>query len=60
MLIAFFILFIALCPGVLFTAPSLGKGLGGNAVIATIHGLVFIATVNFLNVVVEAFQTSMF
>jgi len=55
MWIAFLVLFIALCPGVLFTAPALG-GLRGKVAIAAIHAVIFVAAVNVFYLV-EGFQT---
>lgn len=56
MWLAFLVLFIALCPGVLFTAPAIG-GLRGKMAIAAIHAVVFVVAVN-LFYVVEGFASS--
>lgn len=45
-----FLLFIVLSPGTLFTAPSLGKNMGGKVVIAGIHAVVFVIIVKMLYV----------
>jgi len=56
MWLAFLVLFIALCPGVIFTAPALGP-LRGKMAIAAIHAVVFVVAVN-LFYVVEGFASS--
>lgn len=56
MLLAFFVLFIALCPGVIFTAPSLGKKVSSKLSIAVIHALIFVIVVNLLYVSIDGFQ----
>jgi peptidoglycan hydrolase CwlO-like protein len=56
MLIAYFILFIALCPGVLFTIPALGKKMGGKVITAVMHAVLFVIVVNLLDVY-EKFQS---
>jgi hypothetical protein len=54
MWLALLILFIVLCPGVVFTIPALGKKMRGKAVIAAMHAVVFIIVVKLLYVA-EAF-----
>lgn len=56
MWLAFFVLFIALCPGVIFTAPSLGKKVGSKLSIAVIHAIIFVIVINLLYVSIDGFQ----
>jgi hypothetical protein len=62
MWLACLVLFIALCPGVIFTAP-LGKKMGGKLSIAVVHAIVFVIIVNILDVCLEGlsdgFNTSL-
>ena len=57
MLIAYVLLFIALSPGILFTA-RFGKKMG-KVTVAALHALVFLIAVNLLDMT-EAFQTTPF
>lgn len=56
MWLAYVVLFIALCPGVLFTAPALSKSLRGKVAIAAIHALIFVIVANLLDVA-EGFRS---
>jgi hypothetical protein len=50
------ILFLALNPGVLFTAPSLGKNLGGKISVVLIHAIIFVILINILSFSVDGFH----
>ena len=56
MLLAFFVLFLALSPGILFTIPPLGKKMGGKLMTAAMHAVLFVIVVRLLYVVREGFQ----
>jgi len=56
MLLAFFVLFLALSPGVLFTIPPLGKKMGGKLMTAAMHAVLFVIVVRLLYGVREGFQ----
>ena len=50
------VLFAALSPGILFTAPPLGKKIGGKLMTAVVHAVLFVIVVKLLYVVHEGFQ----
>jgi hypothetical protein len=56
MWLAYLLLFIALSPGILFTAP-LGKKMGGKVGVAVVHAIIFVITVKLLHSV-EWFEVS--
>ena len=58
MWLAMLILFVVLCPGVVFTMPGLGKKMRGKIVTAAMHAVVFVIAVNLLDAA-EGFATAM-